>query len=216
MVEHGGGTGAGRRSRKELGGVGSVGWTFFGTQRERRDHHHRMGTLRYRITPPSLPRHEHRTTNHRTDNLHRFLCCGCFPFAAQVQTPSTFKRFVEVGRVVLVNDGPSAGKLAVIAEIIDHNRVSRCTPVGAWVVAENPRPLTPPPPPTVCPLPGPNRRPIHLSPAPTPPLPLSHPHTLHPPLPPSRSRNRPHPRRVRQGRRPVQVGRVELEQEVGR
>lgn len=33
-----------------------------------------------------------------------------------------FKRFVEVGRVVLVNDGPSAGKLAVIAEIIDHNR----------------------------------------------------------------------------------------------
>jgi ribosomal protein L14E/L6E/L27E len=42
----------------------------------------------------------------------------------QAQAPSTFKRFVEVGRVVLVNDGPSAGKLAVIAEIIDHNRVS--------------------------------------------------------------------------------------------
>ena len=38
--------------------------------------------------------------------------------------PSTFKRFVEVGRVVLVNEGPSAGKLAVIVEIIDHNRVS--------------------------------------------------------------------------------------------
>ncbi|GAA5860015.1 hypothetical protein JCM5353_004885 [Sporobolomyces roseus] len=35
---------------------------------------------------------------------------------------TTFKRYVEVGRVVLVNDGPSAGKLAVIAEIIDHNR----------------------------------------------------------------------------------------------
>ncbi|KAK6903615.1 hypothetical protein I203_107120 [Kwoniella mangroviensis CBS 8507] len=35
---------------------------------------------------------------------------------------STFKRFVEVGRVVLVNDGPSAGNLAVIVEIIDHNR----------------------------------------------------------------------------------------------
>jgi large subunit ribosomal protein L14e len=41
---------------------------------------------------------------------------------SQSQQPSTFKRFVEVGRVVLVNDGPSAGKLAVIAEIIDHNR----------------------------------------------------------------------------------------------
>merc|ERR1712225_4831 len=34
----------------------------------------------------------------------------------------TFKRYVEVGRVVLVNDGPSAGKLATIVEIIDHNR----------------------------------------------------------------------------------------------
>lgn len=35
---------------------------------------------------------------------------------------STFKRFVEVGRVVLLKSGPHAGKIAVIAEIIDHNR----------------------------------------------------------------------------------------------
>ncbi|KAF9037023.1 ribosomal protein L14-domain-containing protein [Rhodocollybia butyracea] len=35
---------------------------------------------------------------------------------------STFKRFVEVGRVVLLKAGPSAGKIAVIAEIIDHKR----------------------------------------------------------------------------------------------
>ncbi|KAJ4485397.1 translation protein SH3-like domain-containing protein [Lentinula aciculospora] len=35
---------------------------------------------------------------------------------------STFKRFVEVGRVVLLKSGPYAGKIAVIAEIIDHNR----------------------------------------------------------------------------------------------
>ena len=35
---------------------------------------------------------------------------------------STFKRFVEVGRVVLINSGPYAGKIAVIAEIIDHKR----------------------------------------------------------------------------------------------
>ncbi|KAI9597549.1 putative 60S ribosomal protein L14 [Syncephalis fuscata] len=33
------------------------------------------------------------------------------------------QRFVEVGRVVLVNYGPDAGKLAVIVDIIDHNRV---------------------------------------------------------------------------------------------
>ncbi|EJT99403.1 hypothetical protein DACRYDRAFT_23945 [Dacryopinax primogenitus] len=36
--------------------------------------------------------------------------------------PSTFKKFVEVGRVVLLNQGPSAGHIAVIVEIIDHNR----------------------------------------------------------------------------------------------
>ncbi|CED82922.1 ribosomal protein [Phaffia rhodozyma] len=41
---------------------------------------------------------------------------------APVQAPSTFKRFVQVGRVVLLNDGPSNGKLAVIVEIIDHKR----------------------------------------------------------------------------------------------
>ncbi|KAH8116075.1 60S ribosomal protein L14 [Phellopilus nigrolimitatus] len=35
---------------------------------------------------------------------------------------STFKRFVEVGRLVLLKSGPSAGNVAVIVEIIDHNR----------------------------------------------------------------------------------------------
>ncbi|KAF7317035.1 60S ribosomal protein [Mycena chlorophos] len=35
---------------------------------------------------------------------------------------SNFKRFVEVGRVVLLKSGPFSGKIAVIAEIIDHNR----------------------------------------------------------------------------------------------
>lgn len=40
----------------------------------------------------------------------------------------TFKRYVEVGRVVLLNEGPSAGKLATIVEIIDHNRVSDGAP----------------------------------------------------------------------------------------
>lgn len=38
----------------------------------------------------------------------------------QLSLPRTCTDF---GLVVLVNDGPSAGKLAVIAEIIDHNRV---------------------------------------------------------------------------------------------
>ncbi|CAO3701276.1 unnamed protein product [Rhizopus stolonifer] len=34
----------------------------------------------------------------------------------------SFKRQVEVGRVVLVNHGADAGKLAVIIDIVDHNR----------------------------------------------------------------------------------------------
>ncbi|KAK4515808.1 DNA replication endonuclease-helicase Dna2 [Mucor velutinosus] len=34
----------------------------------------------------------------------------------------TFKRQVEVGRVVLINYGADAGKLAVIIDIVDHNR----------------------------------------------------------------------------------------------
>ncbi|GAA5857704.1 hypothetical protein JCM5296_000580 [Sporobolomyces johnsonii] len=39
-----------------------------------------------------------------------------------MSSEATFKRYVEVGRVVLLNDGPDAGKLATIVEIIDHNR----------------------------------------------------------------------------------------------
>ncbi|KAG5458809.1 MAG: 60S ribosomal protein L14e, partial [Olpidium bornovanus] len=42
-----------------------------------------------------------------------------------------FKRTVEVGRVVLLNHGPYAGKLAVIVEIIDHNRVGVFQPLKA-------------------------------------------------------------------------------------
>ena len=42
----------------------------------------------------------------------------------QAASAPTFKRYVEVGRVVLVNEGPQAGKLATIVEIIDHARVS--------------------------------------------------------------------------------------------
>lgn len=45
------------------------------------------------------------------------------PPRTAMSSEATFKRYVEVGRVVLLNDGPSAGKLATIVEIIDHNRV---------------------------------------------------------------------------------------------
>ncbi|KAI5121989.1 hypothetical protein M0805_001822 [Coniferiporia weirii] len=40
----------------------------------------------------------------------------------RLEQQSTFTRFVEVGRVVLLKSGPSAGRVAVVVEIIDHNR----------------------------------------------------------------------------------------------
>ena len=35
-----------------------------------------------------------------------------------------YKRFAEVGRVVLIQYGPNVGKLATIIDIVDQNRVS--------------------------------------------------------------------------------------------
>jgi len=34
-----------------------------------------------------------------------------------------YKRFVEVGRVALINDGPDQGKLCVIIDVVDQRRV---------------------------------------------------------------------------------------------
>jgi len=42
-------------------------------------------------------------------------------------TPHTtmpFSRYVEIGRVALVNYGPEAGTLVVITDVVDQNRVS--------------------------------------------------------------------------------------------
>jgi large subunit ribosomal protein L14e len=36
----------------------------------------------------------------------------------------TFTRFVEVGRVVLINYGEDAGKLATVIDVVDAKRVS--------------------------------------------------------------------------------------------
>jgi len=36
---------------------------------------------------------------------------------------SLFKRYVEIGRVVLISYGPDAGKLATVIDVIDQNRV---------------------------------------------------------------------------------------------
>ena len=38
--------------------------------------------------------------------------------------PQVFKRFVEIGRVALINTGPNEGKLCVIIDVIDQRKVS--------------------------------------------------------------------------------------------
>lgn len=38
-----------------------------------------------------------------------------------------YKRLVEIGRVALINSGPDEGKLCVIVDVVDQNRVSELT-----------------------------------------------------------------------------------------
>ena len=45
--------------------------------------------------------------------------------ATSIANHTILERYVQVGRVVRLNNGPLEGKLAVIVEIVDHNRVSR-------------------------------------------------------------------------------------------
>ena len=51
------------------------------------------------------------------------LECGLFFPLCLLQV---YKRFVEIGRVALINDGPDRGKLCVIIDIVDQRRV--CDP----------------------------------------------------------------------------------------
>lgn len=46
--------------------------------------------------------------------------------SACVLQQGSFKRQVEVGRVVLINHGADSNKIAVIVDIVDHKRVSGC------------------------------------------------------------------------------------------
>lgn len=42
---------------------------------------------------------------------------------ADKKSKTLYKRFAEIGRVVLINYGPEAGKLATIVDIVDHTQV---------------------------------------------------------------------------------------------
>lgn len=47
-----------------------------------------------------------------------------------------YKRFVEVGRVALINEGPDQGKLCVIIDVVDQRRVRGiCTSLTCGVIA---------------------------------------------------------------------------------
>ena len=54
--------------------------------------------------------------------VSRLLAGGAFTMS-QVDISASSWKLVEVGRVVLIRNGPSAGKIAAIVEIIDHKRV---------------------------------------------------------------------------------------------
>ena len=68
---------------------------------------------------PPERRRPGRLLQHRWRTRLLMGCCG--PLLAGAMT--LFKRFVEIGRVVLISYGPDAGKLATIIDVIDANRV---------------------------------------------------------------------------------------------
>ncbi len=41
-----------------------------------------------------------------------------------------FSRYVEIGRVALINYGEEYGKLVVISDVVDQNRVRSCLCIG--------------------------------------------------------------------------------------
>ena len=54
----------------------------------------------------------------------------CGSLVAMGAQRMSFKRYVEVGRIVLISNGESKGKIATIVEIVDQNRVRILTALG--------------------------------------------------------------------------------------
>merc|ERR1711976_809253 len=44
-------------------------------------------------------------------------------FRLRTKRKMPFNRFVEIGRVVVINDGPNKGKIASVVDVLDQNRV---------------------------------------------------------------------------------------------
>ena len=57
--------------------------------------------------------------------MHKTVAVCVTPVHLSPRRPMGYTRFVEIGRVALVNYGEQYGKLCVIMDVLDHNRVSR-------------------------------------------------------------------------------------------
>lgn len=62
----------------------------------------------------------------RNDDGHSSI----YPLSLSVSRWQLFTRFVEIGRVVLVNYGPDSGKLATVIDVVDGNKVRHLPTTG--------------------------------------------------------------------------------------
>jgi hypothetical protein len=65
-----------------------------------------------------------------TPSPARLLLFACFVVLRGERRPAApvampFQRYVEIGRVAMINFGSEYGKLVVISDVVDHNRVRR-------------------------------------------------------------------------------------------
>ena len=68
--------------------------------------------------------------------LSKTLYAVVFPLLSTVIfVLQVYKRFVQIGRVALINAGADEGKLCVIVDIIDQNRVRNCVDLNLHIVA---------------------------------------------------------------------------------
>jgi hypothetical protein len=67
------------------------------------------------------------------------LQLDCFGMEVHCHTKhlplQVFRRFVEIGRVALINYGDNYGKLVVITDVVDHNRVRKLV-VLLWMCSK--------------------------------------------------------------------------------
>jgi len=52
------------------------------------------------------------------------------PFYLNNNSPQVYEKVIQIGRVVLLEDGPDKNKLCAIVDVIDANRVCKISTVG--------------------------------------------------------------------------------------